>query len=79
MSICIARGCSSWRIKSHSDKIANRHTESWEQGGRVITIDSPLILANSKEHKLGDLLERQKAFKEIKRPYVEAHVRGSYK
>ena len=40
---------------------------------------APLILANSKEHKLGDLLERQKAFKEIKRPYVEAHVRESCK
>ena len=35
--------------------------------------------ANSKARKLGDLLERQKAFKEIKRPYVEPHVRESYK
>jgi hypothetical protein len=62
-------------IKSRGGKIAgNRHTWSWEQEGRVLTIDSPLILANSKARKLGDLLERQKAFKEIKRPYVEALV-----
>ena len=62
-------------IKSRGGKIAgNRHTWSWEQEGRAITIDSPLILANSKARKLGDLLERQKAFKEIKRPYVEALV-----
>jgi hypothetical protein len=40
---------------------------------------APLILANSKARRLGDLLERQKAFREIKRPYVEAHVRESYK
>src|ERR1039458_3349569 len=62
-------------IKSRGGKIAgNRHTWSWEQEGRVLTIDSPLILANRKARKLGDLLERQKAFKESKRPYVEALV-----
>ena len=62
-------------IKSRGGKITgNRHTWSWEQEGRVLTIDSPLILANRKARKLGDLLERQKAFKESKRPYVEALV-----
>jgi hypothetical protein len=46
-------------IKSRGGKITgNRHTWSWEQEGRVLTIDSPLILANSKARKLGDLLER---------------------
>jgi hypothetical protein len=62
-------------IKSRGGKITgNRHTWSWEQEGRVLTIDSPLILANSKARKLGSLLDRQKAFKEIKRPYVEALI-----
>jgi len=65
-------------IKSRGGKIVgNRHTWSWEQEGRVLTIDSPLILANSKARKLGSLLDRQKAFKEIKRPYVEALVFSS--
>jgi hypothetical protein len=53
---------------------SDRQTWFWEQEGRVLTIDSPLILANSKARKLGDLLERQKAFNEIRRPYVEALV-----
>jgi hypothetical protein len=62
-------------IKSRGGKITgNRHTWSWEQEGRVLTIDSPLILANSRARKLGDLLERQKAFRENKRLYVEALV-----
>jgi len=34
----------------------------------------PLILANSKARKAGQSAGRQKAFKEIKRPYVEALI-----
>src|SRR4051794_21254127 len=30
----------------------NRHAWDWEKEGRVLTIDSPLILANSKARKL---------------------------
>ena len=62
-------------LKSRGGKITgNRHTWFWEQEGRVITIDSPLILINSKARKLGDLLGHQKAFKSIRRPFIEAMV-----
>jgi serine/threonine protein kinase len=62
-------------MKSRGGKITgNRHTWFWEQEGRVLTIDSPLILANSKARKLGDLLGSQKSFKEVRRPFVEALV-----
>src|ERR1017187_7879549 len=62
-------------IKSRGGKITGtRHTWFWEKEGRVLPLDSPLILANSKARKLGDLLGHQKAFKEIKRPYVEALI-----
>ena len=62
-------------LKSRGGTITgNRHTWSWEQEGRIITIDSPLILANSKARKLRSLLERQKAFREVRTPFVEALV-----
>src|SRR4051812_4072784 len=62
-------------MKSRGGRITgNRHTWFWDREGRVITIDSPLILANSKARKLGDLLSRQKSFRDVKRPYVEALV-----
>jgi len=62
-------------LKSRGGTImGNRHTWSWEQEGRIITIDSPLILANSKARKLRSLLERQRAFREVRAPFVEAVV-----
>jgi serine/threonine protein kinase len=62
-------------LKSRGGKITgNRHTWFWEKDGRTVTIDSPLILTNSKAKKLGDILARQKAFRGLSRPYVEALV-----
>ena len=62
-------------IKGRGGTIAgNRHTWSWEKDGHTITIDSPLVLANSKAKKLGDLLGKQKAFRNTQRPFVEALV-----
>ncbi|MEK7750862.1 MAG: NERD domain-containing protein [Acidobacteriota bacterium] len=62
-------------IKSRPGAIrGNRHTWFWEHDGRVITMDSPLILTNSKAKKLADLLGRQKPFRSERRPWVEALV-----
>lgn len=62
-------------LKSRGGKITgNRHTWFWEKDGRTVTIDSPLILTNSKAKKLGDILARQKSFRGLPRPYVEALV-----
>ena len=36
-------------------------TWTWETDGRLVTIDSPLILANSKAKRLRSLLQRQTA------------------
>lgn len=52
----------------------NRHTWFWEKDGRILTVDSPLILANTKAKKLGDLIGKQKAFKTIRRPFIDALV-----
>lgn len=62
-------------IKGRGGKITgDRHTWFWEKDGRTITIDSPLILTNSKAKKLGDLIGRQKAFKGMTRPFIDALV-----
>src|SRR5262249_41148019 len=47
----------------------------WETDGRLITIDSPLISANSKARKLHSLLQRQSVCKKKgKLPFLEALV-----
>ncbi|NWF82945.1 MAG: NERD domain-containing protein [Bryobacteraceae bacterium] len=62
-------------IKSRGGKITgNRHTWFWEKEGRTVTVDNPLILANTKAKKLGDLIGRQKAFRGTHRPYIDALV-----
>jgi serine/threonine protein kinase len=52
----------------------NRHIWDWEKDGHTITIDSPLVLVNSKAKKLAGLIEKQKAFRGERRPYFEALV-----
>ncbi len=48
-------------------------TWTWENEGRLSTLDSPLIAANLKAKKLSSLLQRQKAFQEKGRiPFIEA-------
>src|ERR1039458_8644158 len=62
-------------IKSRGGKITgNRHLWFWDKEGRVLTIDSPLILANSKARKLADLLRQHMPADDRQRLYVEAIV-----
>jgi hypothetical protein len=52
----------------------NRHSWDWEKDGRTLAIDSPLILANAKARKLAGLIGKQRAFRNARRPWVEALV-----
>ena len=52
----------------------NRHSWDWEKEGRPLAIDSPLILANAKARKLAGLIGKQRAFRNERRPWVEALV-----
>ena len=52
----------------------NRHSWDWEKEGRSLAIDSPLILANAKARKLAGLIGKQRAFRNERRPWVEALV-----
>jgi serine/threonine protein kinase len=52
----------------------NRHLWDWEKDGHTITIDNPLILANSKARKLAGLLDKQRAFRSDRAPWIEAIV-----
>ena len=50
----------------------NRHLWDWNKDGRIITVDSPLTLANAKARKLAGLLANQRAFRGDRAPWVEA-------
>ncbi|NYF54063.1 BREX system serine/threonine kinase PglW [Tunturiibacter gelidoferens] len=52
----------------------NRHLWDWEKDGRTITVDSPLVLANSKARKLASLLDKQRVFRGDRAPWIEALV-----
>jgi serine/threonine protein kinase len=52
----------------------NRHSWDWEKDGRILAVDSPLILANAKARKLAGLIGKQRAFRNERRPWVEALV-----
>ena len=52
----------------------NRHLWDWNKDGRIITVDSPLTLANSKARKLAGLIEKQKAFRGERAPWIEALI-----
>ena len=52
----------------------NRHLWDWDKDGHIITIDSPLTLANAKARKLAGLLDKQKAFRGDRAPWVEALI-----
>lgn len=49
-------------------------TWTWTDGGRVHSLDNPLLLANRKAKKLKSLLARQPALKQTRVPYVEPLV-----
>ena len=50
-------------------------TGTWRGGGRVYTVDNPLLLANRKAKKLISLLRRQPALqRKPSTPFLEAHV-----
>jgi serine/threonine protein kinase len=63
-------------IKSRPGRLfGDAGTWTWETGGRLITTDNPLILANTKAKKLRSLLYRQKACKKKgPLPFIEALV-----
>jgi serine/threonine protein kinase len=63
-------------IKSRPGRLlGDAGTWTWETEGRLSTVDSPLILTNSKAKKLRSLLQRQKACKKKGQiPYIEALV-----
>lgn len=46
----------------------------WSHEGRTVSADNPLLLANRKAKALIGLLGRQKAFNNIKPPFLEALV-----
>jgi serine/threonine protein kinase len=52
----------------------NRHLWDWNKDGRIITVDSPLTLANAKARKLAGLLSNQRAFRGDRAPWVEALI-----
>jgi serine/threonine protein kinase len=62
-------------IKSRGGIVSgNRHSWDWEKDGHTLSIDSPLMLANAKARKLADLIGKQRAFRNERRPWVEALV-----
>jgi serine/threonine protein kinase len=63
-------------IKSRGGRLSgDAGTWTWETDGRLITIDSPLILANSKAKRLRSLLQMQTASrKKGQLPFIEALV-----
>src|SRR5664279_963840 len=62
-------------IKSRGGIVfGNRHSWDWEKDGHTLSIDSPLMLANAKARKLADLIGKQRAFRNERRPWVEALV-----
>src|SRR5262245_16142687 len=63
-------------IKSRPGRLfGDAGTWTWENEGKLTTVDSPLIAANQKAKKLRSLLQRQKAFqKKGQIPFVEALV-----
>jgi serine/threonine protein kinase len=63
-------------IKSRGGRLfGDAGTWTWEVDGRLVTIDSPLILANSKAKRLRSLLQRQTASrKKGQLPFIEALV-----
>jgi hypothetical protein len=52
----------------------NRHLWDWDKDGHIITVDSPLILTNSKARKLAGLLGKQRAFRGERPPWIEPLV-----
>ncbi len=52
----------------------NRHLWDWNKDCRIITVDSPLTLANAKARKLAGLLDKQKAFRGDRAPWIEALI-----
>jgi serine/threonine protein kinase/transcriptional regulator with XRE-family HTH domain len=52
----------------------NRHLWDWDKDGHTITVDNPLVLANSKARKLASVLGRQRSLRGDRAPWIEALV-----
>ncbi len=63
-------------IKSHPGRLfGDAGTWTFENNGKLSTIDNPLIATNLKAKKLRSLLQKQKAFKKKgQSPFIEALV-----
>ncbi len=63
-------------IKSRPGRLfGDAGTWTWENEGKLYTVDSPLIAANLKAKKLASLLQKQRAFQKKGRiPFIEALV-----
>lgn len=59
-------------VKSHPGALTGDATSwTWKDHGKLQTVDNPLHLASSKAKKLAGRLKVQKAFKEIRCPFLE--------
>jgi hypothetical protein len=62
-------------IKSRPGEISGMgNLWSWHEAGKSATKENPLLLANRKAKTLASLLSRQKAFKNLRIPFVDALV-----
>lgn len=62
-------------IKSRPGEVSgDANTWMWNNDGRVMTTDNPVLLANRKSQRLASLLRAQKAFNQAKPPFVEPAV-----
>lgn len=62
-------------IKSRPGEVSgDANTWVWNNDGRVMTTDNPVLLANRKSQRLASLLRTQKAFNQTKPPFVEPAV-----
>lgn len=59
-------------VKSHPGVLSGDAAAwTWKSDGKLHTIDNPLHLASNKSKKLAGLLKQQKAFREIRPPFLE--------
>jgi len=74
--VCTPQGFFLIEIKSRPGRLfGDAGTWTWETDARLITIDNPVITANSKAKKLRSLLQRQKACrKKGQLPFLEVLV-----
>jgi hypothetical protein len=62
-------------VKSHPGALSGDGASwTWKHEGKLQTVDNPLLLASTKAKKLAGRLKVQRAFKEVRCPYLEPLV-----